>query len=197
MYILLVFFCVPRFITFFFFSFFRLTSDFFIYTYIIFFFFWVVWCVSPTRNGSHLHLSGTSRPKHETFFRCSRAHSWMHIHGMKSTRIYESKLYRLCTRPDRLTQRTSSDLSITQSWCIARTMINNIPTHSFPQATGTEVTIEETARSLKIEDSNKDILSDYWGSARDLFSLNMGGPRQSVSSLGGLGLDLSTTHITR
>lgn len=39
MYFLLVFFCVPRFITFFFFSFFRLTSDFFIYTYVNFFFF--------------------------------------------------------------------------------------------------------------------------------------------------------------
>lgn len=54
--------------------------------------------------------------------------------------------------------------TVDTSWFIARTMINNIPTHSFPQATGTEVTSEETAQSLKIEDSNDDILSDYWGS---------------------------------
>lgn len=74
-------------------------------------------------------------------------------------------------------------------------MISNVPRPSlFPQAAGTEATSEETAQSLKIKE---DILSDYWGSELDLFSLKMGGPRQSVSSLGGLGLDLSTTHITR
>lgn len=40
-------------------------------------------CVSPTSSGTHLYLCGTSRPKHETFFRCSQAHSWMHTHSIE------------------------------------------------------------------------------------------------------------------
>lgn len=54
---------------------------------------------------------------------------------------------------------------------------------------------QEGALGFNFKD--KDILSDCRGSALDLLSLNMGGPDESASSLGGLAPHLSTPHITR
>lgn len=165
--------------------------------------------MSPTRNCSHLHLSGTSRPKHETFFRCSWAHSWMYIHGMRSAQIYETKPCALCTRPHRLPQRPSPDISVAQwsrpdllAWWWSATPPH---THSSTEPAKVNLSRKQAQRCRarkrpsvwQLKDSIEDIMSDDWGSALDLFSLNMGGPRRSVSSLGGLGQHLSTTRITR